>query len=207
MPKLLHIKASPRSGESFSAQVAGAFLETFTARYRDYSVETLDLFAADLPAFEAPHAAAKYRVLAGEQPADDDAEAWRAVLGVIDHFKSADFVVVSSPMWNFSIPYRLKQYIDIIVQPGLTFSYDPAEGYAGLVTGRPAVLILARGSSYCGETAGYDLQRPYLEAIFQFIGFDDVRTLLVEPTMTPAKKAAEIVAAAEAKAAELAKEF
>jgi FMN-dependent NADH-azoreductase len=44
-------------------------------------------------------------------------------------------------MWNFGVPYVLKHYIDVITQPGLTFSFNPATGFSGLVTGRPATVI------------------------------------------------------------------
>ena len=41
----------------------------------------------------------------------------------------ADRVLISTPMWNFGIPYKLKQCFDLIIQPGLTFRFDPARGY------------------------------------------------------------------------------
>jgi FMN-dependent NADH-azoreductase len=206
MPKLLHIKASPRA-ESFSAQAAEAFIEAFLQAHRDWGVETLDLFRANIPVFEAPQAAAKYDVLAGKEPTGPAGRAWKAVIDTIDHFKSADAVVISCPMWNFSIPYRLKQYLDVIVQPALTFSYAPAEGYKGLVTGRPAVLVLARGGNYApgSGSEAYDSQKPYLEGILRFIGFTDIRSLIVEPTLAGEEAARKALAAAKAQAAELAK--
>ena len=62
-------------------------------------------------------------------------------------FKSADKYLVSLPMWNFSIPYKLKQYIDLLVHRGLTFSFTPEGGYKGLVTGKPLVAVYARGGA------------------------------------------------------------
>lgn len=206
MPKLLHIKASPRP-ESYSTQAAEAFIDAFLKAHRDYGCETLDVFRGDLPPFEAPQAAAKYDVLAGKEPTGPAARAWKAVIDVVDRFKSADLVVISSAMWNFSIPYRLKQYIDVIVQPALTFSYTPQEGYKGLVTGRPAVLVLARGGGYAAGSGSEaaDMQRPYLESILRFIGFTDIRTVIVEPTLAGQDAAAKALAAAKAQAADLAK--
>ena len=34
----------------------------------------------------------------------------------------AERVLISTPMWNFGIPYKLKHWLDIINQPGLTAS-------------------------------------------------------------------------------------
>ena len=102
-----------------------------------------------------------------------------------DDFKKADKVVISSPMWNFGIPYRLKHYIDVIVQPGYTFSFSPETGYTGLVTGRPAILFLARGGEYAPGTEGeaFDFQHPYLKNVLQFIGFTEIESIFVEPSL------------------------
>ena len=53
---------------------------------------------------------------------------------MIERFKGADKYLFSLPMWNFGIPYKLKHYIDVLVQPTYTFSFSPKEGYKGLVT-------------------------------------------------------------------------
>lgn len=184
MHKILHINASPRA-DSYSLRLAKVFLESFIQTHGDYGCETLDLFDIDLPEFDAPAAAAKYSVLRGIEPQDKAAEVWLRVSEVITRLKSADMLVISSPMWNFGIPYRLKQYFDIIVQPGLTFSYVPGAGYKGLVTDRPAVLLLARGGAYPSGTidAQYDMQKPYLELILKFIGFTDIRTVVLDKTL------------------------
>jgi FMN-dependent NADH-azoreductase len=109
-------------------------------------------------------------------------------------------------MWNFGIPYKLKHYIDLLVQPGLTFSFSPAEGYKGLVTG-PAVVVYARGGAYGPGTGAeaYDLQSGYMKQILGFIGITDVKEVFVEPTLAggpDGKKAA--MTAANAKADEFA---
>ena len=50
MSTLLHIHASPRE-ESLSHHVAGEFLDSFCATHRHWTVETLDLFKEEVPAF------------------------------------------------------------------------------------------------------------------------------------------------------------
>jgi FMN-dependent NADH-azoreductase len=88
-------------------------------------------------------------------------------------------------MWNFSVPYRLKQYIDVIVQPSLTVAFSPEKGYSGLVTGRPLMLILSSGGAYQpgNPCETYDFQETYLRCIFGFIGFTDIRTIRIQGTM------------------------
>ena len=184
MAKLLQILASPRV-ESYSTRVAKAFLDSYRqARPSDY-VEVLDLFQADIPPFHAPQAKAKYAVIAGQTPRDEAQAAWQPVIKTINHFKGFDKYVLASPMWNFGVPYRLKQYIDVLVQPSLTFAYSPEKGYSGLVTGRPLMLILARGGVY--QTGNpcetFDFQETYLRSIFGFIGFTDIRAVHIQGTL------------------------
>jgi FMN-dependent NADH-azoreductase len=193
MAKILHIQASPRGSESFSVRAAEALLTEWSSAREGNSIETLDLFSAELPDFAAPAARAKYAVMAGGKPADEAQRAWKEVIEVVDHFKSADAYVISSPMWNFGIPYRLKHYVDLLVQPGLTFGYSPDSGYEGLITGKPAVLILARGSAYSPGTPGeaFDFQKPYLQAVLGLIGFTAVEEVLIEPTVRDGPATAE----------------
>jgi len=184
MAKVLHIQSSPRGERSYSRRAAEAFLESYLDAHPGDTVETLDL-AGDIPEFDALAVSGKYRLLHGEVHTEAESDAWKAVLGEIERFKDADKIVLSVPMWNFGIPYRLKQYFDVIVQPGSTFSYSPDTGYTGLVTGKPAVLVLARGGEYAPDTPGaaYDKQKPYLEGILGFIGFTDVDSIVIEPTL------------------------
>ena len=96
-------------------------------------------------------------------------------------------------MWNFGIPYRLKQYIDILVQPGYTFSYSPETGYKGLLTGKPLLAVYARGGEYpAGNPAeAFDMQTKYLQLILGFIGFTNIRSVIVEPTLQGSAEAIE----------------
>ena len=192
MAKLLHIKASPRGNESFSTRAAEAFLTSFLAAHKGYEVETLDLFSAAIPEFRAPAAKAKYAVMSGKAPTGDAEQAWKPVIDTINRFKAASAYLVSTPMWNFSIPYRLKDYIDVITQPGLTFSFSPQTGYTGLVSGKPLVLVLARGGAYGSGSGGeaYDHQLTYMRTIFGFLGFRDIREVLIEPTLAAGPQAA-----------------
>lgn len=210
MSRLLYIKASPRNERSHSIAVADAFVAAYKESHPEDEVVTVDLFEVELPAFDGFALQAKYTILNGENPSGDEKSAWRAVEQVIEEFKSADKYVIATPMWNFSIPYKLKHYIDVIVQPGYTFSYSPEEGYSGLVTGKPVFVAYARGGEYHAgsEAEDLDMQSKYLNLILGFIGFTDIRSLMVEPTLmggpeVAAQKRTDTVA----KAKEMAKEF
>lgn len=184
MSKVLYIQASPRADRSYSRAVADTFISAYAKAHPEDSVEVLDLFGADLPPFDGLAVQAKYRIFHGEQPSDEEKTAWKTVEAVIEKFKSADKYVFAIPMWNFGIPYRLKQYLDIIIQPGYTFSFSPESGYNGLLEGKTALTIYARGGVYSeGEGAALDFQKKYIDLVLGFVGINDVRSIVIEPTL------------------------
>lgn len=185
MAKLLHLMASPRGDRSRSLAVAAAFIEAYREANPDDDVDTLDMSSLELPPFDGPALDAKYAILHGDEPSGEQAKAWKAVEEAIEEFKSADKYVLSVPMWNFGIPYTLKHYIDVITQPTYLFNYSPEEGYTGLVTGKPALITAARGGAYPegSDMEAFDYQLPYVKTWLQFIGFTDIRSLVVEPTL------------------------
>ena len=140
----------------------------------------------------------------GQEHSKEQLQAWKKVEQLIGQFTSADKYVLAVPMWNFSIPYRLKQYIDNLVQPGYTFGYSEEKGYEGLVTGKPLLVVYSRGGQYqAGSGAeAFDLQKKYVELISSFIGFNDIESVFVEPTLqggpdTAQEKLAEAIAQAK----------
>lgn len=189
--KLLYIEASPRKKDSCSSRVAGAFIEAYQAANPNDQIEHLPLFDIDLPDFSGEGANQKMAQIVDMITGGDGIAVtgeWTGVVQEIERLKSADKVVVSSPMWNFSIPYRLKHYIDLVCQPGLSFYVNEQGEYVGTITGKPITFILASGSPYevrfPQESDGTktDFQRVYLEHIARFIGFEDIRFMKIEPT-------------------------
>ncbi len=191
MARLLHIEASPRGADSCSARVAGAFLDEYRRRNPGDEVEHLPLFAYDLTAFDAEAAAQKMahivRLTRGETGAKPEGK-WAAVTAEIDRLKSADKVVISTPMWNFSLPYRLKHYLDVVIQPGLSFYVNRKGEYVGMLRDRPVQLVIASGSAYVpgfprpDTGTKTDFLEAYLVHVLRWIGCTDIRIIRVQPT-------------------------
>jgi len=199
MSRLLYIQASPRGKRSHSIAVADAFIEAYCKAHPKDEVITLNIFSADLPAFDGLTIQGKYSIMHGQKHSQQEAEAWKAVEKTIELFKSADKYVFAVPMWNFAIPYRLKQYIDIIVQPTYTFSATD-KGYEGLLKGKKAFIAYASGGEYSGPGAAYDHQKPYFELILGFMGITDIRRAVADSMLAgdevAKKKQQEAIAAA-----------
>ncbi len=193
MSKLLYIQASPRGERSYCIRAADAFIEAYKKEHPDDQIVTLNVFNENIPAFDGFTVQAKYAVMHGQEHSKEQLKAWQKVEQVIEQFTSADKYVLAVPMWNFSIPYRLKQYIDNLVQPGYTFGYSEEKGYEGLVTGKPLLAVYSRGGQYqAGSGAeAFDLQKKYVKLIFGFIGFNDIKSVIVEPTLQGGPDAAQ----------------
>ena len=142
MTTLLHISASPRGASAPSPSPSRRPSSTTYARANpDVTIEHWDLWDGTLPEFGPPAAAGKMTIFAGADPEGDAATAWRQVAATLRAFDSADHYLFTVPMWNASVPYMLKQLIDVISQPGMVFGFDPVTGYTGLLTGRKAAVL------------------------------------------------------------------
>lgn len=205
---LLHISASPRGDRSESLAIAGTFLDTIRAVHPHIAVDTYDLWDGTLPAFGPDAAAAKMAIFAGQRPEGAAADAWRAATDTFRRFDAADRYLFSVPMWNAGVPYILKQFIDVVSQPGMVFSFDPDEGYSGLLTGKKAVAIYTSAvyGPGRGPRFGADFQAPYLDSWLRWAGVDDIEEIHFRPDLATAEAEAGR-AAAHARARDLGKAF
>jgi FMN-dependent NADH-azoreductase len=188
MPTLLHLACSPRT-ESESAAGARVFLDRFRQVKPDWAVDAMDLWREPLPEFNGAILEAKYARLQGQVFTDAQRDGFAAAERLALRLARADRVLISTPMWNFGIPYKLKQWFDVIIQPGITFRFDPSQGYLPLLKDRPTVAIVASGSDFAtGMNRGrVDMATPYLREALRFIGINDVRFVLIGPTTGPAE--------------------
>ncbi len=208
MPKLFHLRCSPRPG-SASAAGAEAFLAKFRQARPSWDVDVLDLWRETLPEFDGAALDAKYARLGGRPFSDGERDAFAVVERMALRFSLADRVLISSPMWNFGLPYKLKHWFDLIVQPGLTFAFNPAQGYRGLVKDRPTIVVLASGSDFVtGMNRGrVDMATPYLRDILRFIGVHSVRFVAIGPTAGAADQVTAAREQAQRRLIELAATF
>lgn len=187
MTRVLYIEGSPNKGYSASIEVCEAFLEAYRNAHPDHVVEKLDIWNIALPEFDADALAAKYAGLNGTALTEGQAVAWRHIEALAQRFHDADKLLFGVPLWNFSIPYKLKQLIDVISQKDVLFSFD-GSGFAGLLQGKKAAMVYARGLSFTSPGSmtpakAFDLQRPYMETWLKFVGVEDVVSIVVERTL------------------------
>lgn len=205
MSRLLHISASPRGEESESLRIARTFLDAYRDAHPDHEIQTWDLWDGTLPEFGPAAATAKMAVLAGVELDGAQTLAWREVHGVIERFLSADRLLFSVPMWNAGVPYMLKQFIDVVSQPGSIFGIDAHTGYEHLLagTGRKAAVVYASGvwGPGLGAEFGSNHLTPYFADWLRWTGITDIVEIGFHPTLTGDVDDARQTAAAEARAA------
>ncbi len=207
MKKLLHIIATPRAEESSTLKVSSSFLKAFTDSHPDWSVDELNLTKENLPDLAVKQVEGKYLLLSGKELTGQFKAAWEDILKQIRRFLSADGYLLSTPMWNFSIPYKLKHYLDVIVQPKYLFQYTNT-GVEGLVKNKKMVVVASCGGDYTASSmAGFDHQEPYLRTIFGFVGISDIKFIIAQPMNMGMELQEEKLRQAQGLAKEAAKNF
>ena len=196
--KVLHIVSTPRAQSSSTLRVSNALLDHLRSRIPDQQVEVVDLFRESLPAVAGDNIETKYTLMVGQPIDRRHKESWRQVEALIQQFLAVDVCLISVPMWNFSIPYALKYYIDCLIQPGYTFKYDEQGRPVALALGKKLIVVTSRGGDYSAASPfhAYDFQEPYLRAIFGFIGLTDATFINAQPMdISPALRETAIDAA------------
>ena len=95
----------------------------------------------------------------------------------ITALQRADAIVLTVPVYNFSVPSVLKAWIDHVCRAGVTFRYTD-KGPQGLLRDRPVYLVMASGGVPFGSAA--DFASTYLRQVLHFIGIEDVRLVGAE---------------------------
>jgi FMN-dependent NADH-azoreductase len=197
MSRLLHVIGSPRGPHSVSRAITEAFVDRYRALHPHDEIDTLDLWADPIPAFDGDRAAAKMTVIGGGTLEGAEATAWDSITAIFRRFDAADRYVFGVPMWNGGIPWALKQLIDTLTQPGLVFRFDPVAGYSGLLTGKRAVAVYTSGvySPGVGPAFGRDFHSTYFDDWLRFAGIAEISEVRYQPTLLTETPERDIAAA------------
>ena len=99
---------------------------------------------------------------------------------LIQELESSDFVVIGTPVHNFTVPSALKAWIDHVVRIRRTFN-TTHDGYVGKLRDRPVFVAVSSGGRYSGEPARQpDFLTPYLRAVLGIIGLHDLTFFSIE---------------------------
>lgn len=175
MSTVLHINSSLFGEQGQSAQLSRGFV----AQWRR-SHPGSELIERDLGSSPIPHLSAAV-FQAFRDPAATLSDEQQAGLALSDELiaelRRADLLVLGLPMYNFGVPSSLKAYFDHVARAGQTFEYS-SNGPRGLLSGKQAVVVAARGGQYLGTPM--DTQSDYVRNFLGFLGISDVQFVYAE---------------------------
>lgn len=175
MAHVLVIESSARQQGSVSRQLTQRFIAHWQGAHPADVITVRDVAVKPVPHLDA-------NLLAGwMSPSEQHSQAERAALALSNELTqellAADVLVLAAPMYNFAIPSTLKAWLDHVLRAGVTFKYTES-GPQGLLSGKRAVVLTARGGIYAG--GAQDHQEPYLRQVLAFIGIHDVSFIHAE---------------------------
>jgi FMN-dependent NADH-azoreductase len=170
--RLLRVDTSVRTRASASRTVGDAAERRLRLVCPELVVVRRDLGACPLPAVWTDALGAKATpnvagYLAAERPVEPT-ESTQAGVRLAEELASelltADALLFTVPMYNFGVPYQLKQWVDLVI-------VDPraADTNVPILAGKAALVVLAKGGAYGPGTprAGSDHAGPWLHTVLE----------------------------------------
>ncbi|QAY92211.1 FMN-dependent NADH-azoreductase [Pseudomonas sp. ACM7] len=175
MSRVLIIESSARQQDSVSRQLTQTFISQWQTAHPNDQITVRDLAVNPVPHLDINLLGGWMK--AAEQRNDIEQVSLERSNQLTDELLAADVLVMAAPMYNFAIPSTLKAWLDHVLRAGVTFKYTDT-GPQGLLSGKCAYVLTARGGIYAGSPA--DHQEPYLRQVMGFIGIHDVTFIHAE---------------------------
>ncbi|MDG6778555.1 NAD(P)H-dependent oxidoreductase [Thiomicrorhabdus sp. zzn3] len=169
---LLRIDASAQANDaSQSKKLADRFQQAWLKQHPEGQVIHHNLADMSLKHINSDFIGAMYTPEAQRNDAQKqilaESDQWVAEL------KNADALVISTPMYNFSIPSYLKSYLDTVTRVGETFRYGE-NGPEGLLNIPKVAVIMTSGGDYTQPPLdAMNFVTPYLQTVLSFNGLDN----------------------------------
>lgn len=177
--KVLHLISSPRGGASITRKLGEAIVEKIKDKYPDAVVKERDLATEVFPHLDelqigswfAPVEARNAQQVQAIQVSDE----------AIREMQEADIYVICAPFYNFAIPSTLKAYLDHVIRPGITFTYNEQGQPIGFLKNKTAYIATASSGVYsAGPMKSFDYVSPYLTFILGFVGIKEISFVRAE---------------------------
>lgn len=173
---ILIVSSSANGDASVSGGLAARFADSVRAADPAAHIVLRDVGANPLPHLTAE----TVRAIKGEPATDAEIAARELSDALIAELRTADVIVIASPMYNFGMSSTLKVWFDHVVRVGVTVRYSE-NGPEGLLKGKKAVVIESRGGLYSeGPGAALDGQEAHIRTLLGFIGVTDVTVVRAE---------------------------
>ena len=172
---VLHICADPMpTEESVPKQLAVAFFRTLAERNPEVEITNVDLYENPPPFldYQAIRGFWFPVFIDGHKPTDDEQLAGAYGIEQGETFNQADVVVLTVPMWNYSVPAILKAWMDQVLAPSVSFTMDK-DGTRPLHKVRKLILLASSGDIIAQDDAR-DALTPVITHAFADAGIRDL---------------------------------
>ncbi|GAB1258543.1 FMN-dependent NADH-azoreductase [Aurantivibrio plasticivorans] len=177
MPTLLRIDASSRLEGSHSREMGDHFVTQWRQSHPNSKVTLRDLINSPVPHISDNTINGFF----SPEPLDATLQQATALSDELIHeLKEADTLLITTPMYNFSIPSSLKAWIDQVSRVNHTFSFSET-GFAGLINRKDVYVITSSGAVFSqGDFKAMDFMTTYLDAMLSFLGLVNPTFLAIE---------------------------
>lgn len=196
---VLRLTCSPRGAASESHRLSRFILDGLARADARRGRDLVEIDANPLPHVDAEYA---WALGSPADPDGDPAGSLRQSDHLIQSLVDADYVVIATPMHNYTVPSALKAWIDHVVRVRSTFTVTRA-GKVGVLADKPVFVAVSSGGLFSGAEARQpDFLTPYLKAALATIGLKRLTFFSVEGTAMggQALEAARLRARAEIEA-------
>ncbi|MBE1274303.1 FMN-dependent NADH-azoreductase [Enterovibrio baiacu] len=171
MASLLVLKSSILGDNSSSSALIDELVNNLS--------NTTSIIERDLAAHPVP--VLDHDIMMGLRGSEDLNEGQKLALAfsdqLITEIQASNTLVIAAPMYNFSVPTQLKNWIDLIARAGVTFAYTE-QGPKGLLTDKKAIVVTTRGGIH--KDTPNDHIVGYMKTVLGFIGISDVEFVYCE---------------------------
>ncbi len=175
MPQRTLLVTSSILGENGQSNALANHFKTQTEAREDVVVTHRDVVANALPHLAIEELGA-WQTPAEERSAEQQALAAHSD-ELLAELRAHDVLVLAVPLYNLGIPSQLKAWFDRVLRAGQTFRYTE-NGPQGLIDGKRAIILAARGGQYAGTDL--DSQTPHLKSMLGLMGISDVEIVFAE---------------------------
>lgn len=190
MKRILHVRCSPRGRNSESQRLSAQIVERL--QHLEPGATVIDRF---IGGGAVAHIDEEYATALGSMELTEVERTPRGSMvqseELVHELEVADFVVIATPMHNFTVPAGLKIWIDHIARVRRTFDMS-GDGKLAKLSDRPVFVAVSSGARFYGQSARQpDFLTPYLTFVLDMIGMRDVTFFSVEGTSASSARLAE----------------
>lgn len=187
--KTLMLNAHPdnKNTDSFTFALKEEFLKHYERMFPKNEIEILNLYDEKIPSLSNTELTGVWKKQEnGEILTQSESIIATQSEKLLKQFKMSDHIIIATPLHNFNISSRLKDYLDNILIAKHTFKYTESGESVGLMQNHKCLVLQSSGCVYSEKSSIYanmDFAKQYLETMFKNImDFDEFNIIRAEGT-------------------------